>query len=144
MQKGFTLTELLVVIVLMGVVGGIATMSILTSLVKGKNETNMMMENNLADAAVTYALAKKFLKTCPTEFVVNSENYYNLPITNSECFTKVKTSFLIDEGYFKDDGRNCAEDVDIVVYNFVSLDSNTNQPSSGEYRAYVPKGTCQS
>ena len=52
MQKGFTLTELLVVIVLMGVVGGIATMSILTSLEKGKNETNMMMENNLADVKI--------------------------------------------------------------------------------------------
>ena len=57
-KKGFTLAELLGVIVVLSIIITMATISVVSIINRSKNRINKEMEENLKDAAVTYAIDK--------------------------------------------------------------------------------------
>ena len=111
-KKGFTLTELLGVIVVLAVIIGIAGMSATSIMNKSKNRLYCEMHDNLKDAAIAYALANR------------DKNTYNIP-------TSVTVGTLISEGYFEDDKGYCNKGAKITL-------SKTDM----DYDAIVPDRTC--
>lgn len=148
MKKGFTLVEVLTAIVIIGILAGIAGFSILSLMEKGRGDSNELQEKNLGDSAITYFLSNNsFFKKCPAEFIVDETNFNNIPPENANCVKKVKVQTLIEEGFFKDENHKCNSQAEIFVYNYLvdtSDTGETGEETSGEYRFYVPKGTCQS
>ena len=84
-KRGFTLTELLGVIVVLAIIIGIAGMSALTIIGKSRNKANEEMLENLKDVAVTYALE------------------------NDVDDIDINANTLIDEGLFDDDKGKCRD-----------------------------------
>lgn len=91
-KKGFTLTELLGVIVVLAVIVTIAGTSVITIINKSKKHTAQEMVNNLKDAAITYCLDTSQKSSCS----VTVEN-------------------LISSGDFQDDKKACDKTKTIVV-----------------------------
>ena len=89
-KKGFTLPELLGVIVVLSVIIGIAGMSVLSIMNKTKNKTFKEMEDNLKDAAITCYLDRGKTEECDT------------------------ASKLINAGYFEDN-KNYCNNVELTI-----------------------------
>lgn len=89
-KKGFTLAELLGVIVVLSIIVSIAGLSVISVMNKAKNKTFAEMTDNLKDAA----------KTC----------YLDNELDATNCNT-VKE--LKDNGYFEDNKDYCDNDITI-------------------------------
>lgn len=89
-KKGFTLAELLGVIVVLSIIVSIAGLSVISVMNKAKNKTFAEMTDNLKDAA----------KTC----------YLDNELDATNCNTVKK---LKDNGYFEDNKDYCDNDITI-------------------------------
>lgn len=89
-KKGFTLAELLGVIVVLSIIVSIAGLSVVSVMNKAKNKTFAEMTDNLKDAA----------KTC----YLDNE----LDATNCDTVKELK-----DNGYFEDNKSYCNNDISI-------------------------------
>ena len=87
-KKGFTLAELLGVIVVLSIIVSIAGLSVISVMNKAKNKTFNEMTDNLKDAA----------KTC----------YLDNELDKTNCDTVKK---LKDNGYFEDNKDYCGNDI---------------------------------
>lgn len=94
-KKGFTLTELLGVIVVLAVIIGIAMMASTTIMNKSKIKLYREMEDNLKDAAIDYLL----------------DNRENINFDNAT----VSVDKLIEDGYFEDDKNYCVKTKNIKL-----------------------------
>ncbi len=125
-KKGFTLVELLAVIVVLGIIITIAGISVTSAINRSKKSVNTEIESNLEDAAVTYAIdnGNNFSGICQDD-CINSNNCLE------DCITNVTVSELINAGYFEDNNGSCNSEKEIKLYKL-----------ENSYRAVVEKGTC--
>ena len=98
-KKGFTLIELLAVVIVLAMIVTIAGMSIASSVNRAKKHANSQTVENLKDAAVTYAIDKKFFK-------VGGPSNCNGSAPNTGC--NITLNELVNNGYFNDKGNKCA------------------------------------
>lgn len=117
-KKGFTLTELLGVIVVLAVIVGIAMTSATSIMNKSKVKLYEEMENNLKDVAITY-------------YLDTQDN-------------KVTVGELIDNGYFEDNKGYCKKEylIEISVKEIEDASATKGGYVPEDYEAIVEKGTC--
>ena len=101
-KKGFTLAELLGVIVVLSIIVSIAGLSVISVMNKAKNKTFAEMTDNLKDAA----------KTC----------YLDNELDATNCNTVKK---LKDNGYFEDNKDYCDNDI-FISFNETKDDYQVN------------------
>ena len=111
-KKGFTLTELLAVIVVLAIIISIAMMASTSIMNKSKIKLYREMEDNLKDVAIDYLLD-------------NRENI------NFEETPTVSVDTLIKEGYFEDNKNYCNKNKNIKLIR-----------TENDYTAIVEEGTC--
>ena len=138
-NKGFTLVELLAVIVILALLAIVAGVSVSSIMKKATSNTNDIVVKNLEDAALTYGLDKLNIpNSCAIDFELGS--IYSLgPNTPASCITKIKVKKLKDEGYFKDDKKICDENKEISIYKYVHYVSGK---AYYDLRASIPTNTC--
>ncbi len=136
-KKGFTLIELMAVIVIMSVVITIAATSTISIMNRTKQQTTKEMQQNLQDAAISYVLANVHLKKCSVSFSSEmlAKNLAHLS-SNSDCAKQITVNTLINEGFFEDKKGYCKKEDSVVVYR--SVDSQQNS----EYKSYVDEKVC--
>lgn len=117
-KKGFTLTELLGVIVVLAVIIGIAMMASTSIMNKSKIKLYREMEDNLKDVAITY-----YLDTEDSEVTVGE---------------------LIDQGYFEDNKGYCKKEyvIKISVEKIKGASTIKDGYVPEDYEAIVEEGTC--
>ncbi len=136
-KNGFTLVELLAVIVILAVIiliGGTSTMGIIN---KARKSSALEMRKNLADAALTYVFDKSIkLPKCEEEFSRRVESGHEeiLESQVGSCAVKISGYDLKREGYFDDDKNACTRD-NVIVYRY-------NSEGNSEYRTYVNNDAC--
>ena len=135
-KEGFTLVELLAVIVVLGVIITFATPAVLNILVSAENNTYEENRRNALDGALTYGLREFNLTVCAEGFVPTDVNSTSTP----GCLRKVTIKELKDKGYIEDNKGNCNEDAIIIVYN--EYKNNNSGLDVGEYKTFAPIGIC--
>lgn len=132
-KKGFTIIELLGVIVVMGIILTMATLSVSKILNQSREARARIEENNLRDSAISYVKGEKIiLERCTPGYEVN--NVADV----GECRMTIKVSDLTNKNYFEDKSDSCNKDASIVIYRYVDSNSNVD-----EYRTFVAEGTCE-
>ena len=139
MKKGFTIVELLAVIVIMAIVVLIGGSSVLGILNRTRNDTAKEMRENLKEVALSYAFENVHIKTCSKEFskemfVDNNIANLNKP-ENESCIARIKVETLKKEGMFEDNQNHCADEDIVVIYRYVDDFGNS------EYKAYTSDTT---
>lgn len=138
-RKGFTLVELLAVIVVLAILIGIATPNVIGLLRKQKDNTTNIVLTNLNDAAVSYAkeqisLNKLHLSSC--DFEINDENTAKANLNQGKkCVKAYNIGVLKSNGTFEDKQNSCDSNKEIYVYNY----SNGNYT---EIKTFIPDDTC--
>ena len=131
-KKGFTLVELLGVIVVMGVLLTIAGVSATKLITRSREEKARIEENNLRDTAVSYVKGENIrLAKCPAGYEVTSDT------DTGDCRLAVLVSELKTSGYFNNKSNSCDDNAKVIIYRYVNPDNGLD-----EYRAYVKEGTC--
>ena len=129
-NKGFTLPELLAVIVITGLLVTIAGVNIANVMNNSKRQTNEMILKNAEDAALTYALNSAFISNdCAVSNVINDSNV-STEFTDSSCKKEVSIEALIKGGYFKDDAKKLKTDGKVVIYKLKVGKKTTPECSS--------------
>lgn len=146
-NKGFTLVELLAVIVVIGLLVTFVTPSVLNILESARNSTHEEDRRNVLDGALTYALSNRNmnLTVCEKGFTPTDINSTSTP----GCTSKVTIKELKDKGYITDSKKHCDEEAVILIYNEYKTKDLEGDPDSdsddlvyGEYKVYAPKGIC--
>lgn len=125
-KKGFTLTELIAVIAILGILMTVAGVAVFG--VMGESQKKLLEEqiNGLADTSITYVLSEKlYLESCPASFTPENP-------TSSGCYTSVSVAELVQSGFFENKNDLCDLHKEILVY----------RDSIGELQSYVPENTC--
>ena len=90
-NSGFTLVELLAVIVILATIITIASSSVIAIMNKARKNMAHEVRNNLAETALTYVVENSYLEKCSVEF--SKEIYENNNITNlnnnTSCYKRV-------------------------------------------------------
>ena len=136
-NSGFTLTELLAVIVILAVIITIASGGVIAIMNKARKNMAREVRGNLEETALSYAVENKRLEKCSIEFskeVYEDKNIANLNL-NTNCFVRVKVEELVTEGLFEDARGFCKKDDVVIVYRY---DDGINS----EYKTYVSEDTC--
>lgn len=140
-KKGFTIVELLAVIVILSIIIVLASTASTSILNKGRKNTQEEMRNNLKEAAVTYVVGRFYLEKCSTTFsreVNNNNNISNANNTaNSSCVKFVTVGTLKNEGSFEDERGYCKDTDQVLVYKY-------NDGVNSDYRAFVSDDVCTS
>ena len=138
-KNGFTLVELLAVIVILTVivlVGGVSTLGIIN---KARKSSAEEMRTNLKDVAITYVIDNSIkLPKCTEEIsksVDEGRDYVLGAQTNGGCAVKIEVETLKNEGIFEDAKDICKDSV-VVVYRY-------NREGYSEYRAYIADNACE-
>jgi len=132
-NKGFTLMELLAVIVIIAVVVSVASVSINAVTKNAREKASEEMRGSLKDAAIIHALDSVYLQKCTGNF---SESDYS-SWSRRKCATKITVSTLKSKGLFEDNRGYCSNDTEVIVYRYsdeTSVNSN--------YDAYVSDDAC--
>ena len=127
-NKGFTLPELLAVIVIIGFLVTIAGVNIANVMNNSKRQTNEMILKNAEDAALTYALNELFIpNSCAVSNEIDDSNASSLTGT---CDFRVSIGDLVKKGYFKDDSSKLNSDGKVVIYKIRVSKKTTPECSS--------------
>ena len=128
-KNGFTLTELIAVIAIVGLLIVIATTAVAPWMISSKEQTAEMTLKNLEDAAVTYALDKLFIPDdCAIDYIVDKDHpKFNKPskCTLAASTFEIQVKSLIDNGYFKDDAKKVDRGDKVIIYKY-----KTKKPKS--------------
>lgn len=136
-NSGFTLVELLAVIVVLAIIITVASSGIIA--IMNKSRKNMAREviSNLEEVAISYALDNYHLETCSVEF--SKEIYVDKNINhlndNANCFKRVTVEEVINEGLFEDARGFCEKSDIVIVYRY-------NDGANSEYKAYISENVC--
>lgn len=140
-KKGFTLVELLAVIVILALLATVAVPNVVSILKKEKQNTDEIAVTNLNDAAISYAkeqisLQKLHLNSC--NFTIGDVNTAALNASgNNKCVVVYQVSFLQQNGAFDDKRKSCDSNANIYVYKY-------NNGKYDELRTFIPANTCGS
>lgn len=139
-KKGFTIVELLAVIVIIAVVAMVGGSSVLNILNRTQKETAKEMRENLKEVALSYAFENVHIAKCSKEFskemfVDNNVANLNKP-ENANCITRITVKTLKDEGLFQDNRGHCKEEDNVVIYRY------QDEYGNSEYKAYASDTTC--
>ena len=135
-RKGFTLVELLGIIVVLGIVVSIGIYAVTTSIRKAKEKTYQVTLNTIKDEADKY-------------LIENKEKLFFVSLDNGYEYQCVTVQNLIDSGYLKDNVTESfvADNVNVSKNDFVYLKRNVSSKSIVEIR-YVnndsQEAQCQS
>lgn len=136
-NSGFTLVELLAVVVILAVVITIASSAVFSIMNKSKKNMASEVRSNLAESALTYALENIHLSLCSPEF--SKEVYVNRNIanlnSNTSCTKKVTVGELVDDGVFEDKKGFCNREDEVIIYRY-------NDGVNSEYKTFVSENIC--
>ena len=134
MQKnGFTLTELMAVIIVLGLLIGIASFGVVNAINRSKGQAASKMRDELLDSAVAYGLENIFLKKCSLGFDPKEPTKNG---NDNGCFKGITAKLIIeDEAIYRDDAKHCNRDEKIIIYNYQG-------DGISEYRAYASEDIC--
>lgn len=152
-RKGFTLVELLAVIVVLAILVTVATPNVLGILRKQKDNTTDIVVTNLKDAAISYAkeqisLSKLHLGSCNFDInATNVDNNLNYQMVSKDkinsnlgkgnkCVAALKISALEEIGIFDDKQGSCDKAKYVYTYKY-------NNGNYDEIKAYVPDDACE-
>lgn len=146
-KSGFTIIELLAVIVILAVLLIVGGSSVINIINKAKRDTAGEMRNNLKEAAISYVLENKYLTKCSLTFSkemfedenVNASNL-NKP-ENKSCIERVTVGDLKKEGLFEDSKNVCKDTDAVIVYRYTAKNATSGEEYS-EYKAYASDTTC--
>ena len=110
-KKGFTLSELLAVIIVLAVISLLAGFSISTMINRTKKRAVNETTESLKDAAVTYALENRYFKKDGMDDCTKEKKQCNITVSDLEY-----------GGYFKDDRGLCG-DVEQIIIELKNIDS---------------------
>lgn len=135
-KKGFTLVELLAVIVILAIIITVASSSISKVIQKSKEDTAKEMQAAIKEAALTKVMGSIYLEKCSKTF---SEEMLNNNINNlnldTNCTKVLTVEDLINEKLFEDSRGNCKKNEKVIVYHY-------NDGTNSEYKAYVSDQAC--
>ncbi len=137
-KSGFTLVELLAVIVVLAIVttaGGMGTMAVLNRV---RRNTAKEMQNNLSEVAISYAMDSLHIQKCSVDFSkeVYEQNDISHLADNTKCTHKLTVDELEQKGLFEDNRNYCQKTDYVIVYRYASDETHS------EYKTYIPTGTC--
>ena len=138
-QKGFTLVELLAVIVVLAVIITTATTAVLNILGSAEGKIAEQNRKAIMDGALTYALGELNTEVCSEGFV--PKNINDKDPNNKNCLTKITIEELINKAYIDDSASKCNKDAVLLIYN--SYSKNVNGLDIGEYKVYAPEDICK-
>ncbi len=133
-QKGFTLVELLAVIVVIAILMTVASTSVFGILSDSKDKLLEEQISSLKEAAVTYVNSKRYyLEDCPSTFRPESPSS---SLENS-CYRKVLISTLVQEELFENKNQICQTEngEGVIVYK-------VNEGSYSQLLSYVSEDVC--
>lgn len=137
-KKGFTLVELLAVIVILGLVATVASISVFNVIESQKQELLKEQISNLKDSAMSYYVkSKRYLTVCSISATneIDDLNYMlELPPSDLSCGIVVSVEKLVSDGFFENRNHVCNEDKDVLIYRASQTDT----------RVYVPDDVCGS
>lgn len=135
--SGFTLVELLAVIVILAVVIMIASSSVIGIVNRSKRQMAKEVRGNLQESALTYALNNIHLEKCSTIFSeeVYAHNDLSNLNKNTACTKKISIQELVNEGLFEDSRGACNKEDEVIIYRY-------NDGFNSEYKAYVSENLC--
>lgn len=147
-NKGFTLVELLAVIVVLAIIISIASTNVFRTIRHAREQNAIEMQANLKEAALIYVKDKtynKYLAKCDSTFSTDIENAIENNDTtviaskineSNNCMIGITIKDVLDAHLFEDSKENCKETDIVVVYRYT--DSNGNS----EYRSFVDSKAC--
>ena len=135
-KKGFTLVELLAVIVMLGAIATIASISVFNVIESQRQELLVEQINNLKDSAMSYYVnSKRYLTVCEISSTDEMGDLnYLLNSPSLSCGMVVKVGELVSSGFFENKNHICNEDKKVLIYR--ASQTNTN--------VYVPDDVCGS
>lgn len=141
-KKGFTLTELLGVIVVLAVIVSIAGISAVSIMNKSKNKLYREMEDNLKDVAVTYILTEYSLTDRTSNNIKNAKcvKSGNKINCTGKCSETVSVDTLKNEGLFEDNDNYCKGSITV---NVICGKEKADGSIVEDYEAIVKEGTCR-
>lgn len=136
-NSGFTLTELLAVVLILSILVTLATTGIMTILNRSKNDISTQIRNNLKESALTYVLESFYLQKCERNFSLEMEsgNTTNLD-ANKTCFKSVTVSELVEKGFFDNNRDTCKMEDSVIVYRYDNGDYS-------DYKTYIGEDVCR-
>jgi len=142
-KKGFTLSELLGVVVVLAIIIGVAMMSTTTIMNKSKNKLYSEMEETLKDVTVTYIISSNnsISGTNNTSDSIKNakcvENSSGAVNCVGKCEENVSVATLKDEGLFEDNKNYCSGSVKVKV-----VCNKAAGKIVEDYEVTVPENTC--
>ena len=138
-NKGFTLVELLAVIVILALLITVAVPNVIKYFSSGNETLTKGAMEDLGDAALT-ASTEKFIKKCS-----DGKEYKDMTQEEiSSCSITYTVQELIDQGYFRDDSKYCKRDAKVYVYRYTKASASGTKETDGidEKKYYVEDGAC--
>ena len=120
-KDGFTLVELLAVIVILAILLLVTTPVVIKHIRDAQSTSNDVIIKNLEDAGVNYALEHVFMSNdCAVDYNVDDSHILTLPNNCKQDINtfKVSVAKLIDGQYFKDDAKKVKTDGDVIIYKY--------------------------
>ena len=139
-KKGFTLPELIAVIVVVAILAIIAVTNVSKVMIDSREKLKAQSLNQVRDSAASYGMKELFISNnCAINYIVDKDHPISLP---SGCsVTTVKVGDLITKGYFKDDSNNLKKDGEITIYKYKTCNPNpynsSDEVCNYDIKAYV-------
>lgn len=134
-KNGFTLVELLAVIVVLAMLIIIAVPNVMKLIRKEEDKLSEQAMKNLGDAAVSYALENVFLAKCENSFEPSDIN----STSKEGCITKLSVATIVDSDFFSDTKASCDRSKFVLVYRYIN---NEDHKEIDEYRYFMEPNTC--
>lgn len=150
-KNGFTLVELMAVIVVLAIIISIGTVSVVSTIAKSKAKSADKMRAELLDTAVAYGLSSFHLSACPLTGTQDESTIQSIlsnptssyATSHENCYRIIKASTLLDvEKLYRDDAKHCNRSQDILIYKYKSPSDTSDGYEIEEYRAYAADDIC--
>ena len=120
-RNGFTLTELIAVIVIVGILSLAVVPNVIKQIKNAQQISKEEIITNVEDAALDYALENSKGSTfipndCAINYIVTNDRPLSLPTGCNNV--SVTVDVLVKNNYFKDDAKKLKRDGVITIYKY--------------------------